>query len=31
MIDASKQNSTLLQDGIVPLYTENYFKLRENV
>lgn len=31
MIDASKQNNTLLQDGIVPLYTENYFKLRESL
>jgi predicted dehydrogenase len=31
MIDASKQNHTLLQDGIVPLYTENYFKLRESL
>jgi scyllo-inositol 2-dehydrogenase (NADP+) len=31
MIDASKQNHTLLQDGIVPLYTENYLKLKENL
>ena len=31
MIDASKENYTLLQDGIVPLYTENYLKLKENL
>jgi len=31
MIDASKENHTLLQDGIVPLYTENYLKLKENL
>lgn len=31
MIEASNQNHTLLQDGIVPLYTENYLKLRENL
>ena len=31
MIEASKQNHTLLQDGIVPLYTENYLKLKENL
>jgi predicted dehydrogenase len=31
MIEASKQNHTLLQDGIVPLYAENYLKLRENL
>lgn len=31
MIGASRQNHTLLQDGIVPLYTENYFRLKENL
>jgi predicted dehydrogenase len=31
MIEASKQNHTLLQDGIVPLYTDNYLKLKQNL
>jgi predicted dehydrogenase len=31
MIEASKQNQTLLQDGIVPLYTQNYLMLKENL
>lgn len=31
MIDASIQNHTLLQDGIIPLYTENYLKLKESL
>ena len=31
MIKASKQNHVLLQDGIVPLYTGNYLKLKENL
>lgn len=31
LIDASKRNHTLLQDGIVPLYTANYLKLAENL
>ncbi len=31
IINASNQNHTLLQDGIVPLYTENYLKLKQNL
>jgi len=31
MIEASNQDHTLLQDGIVPLYTENYLRLKENL
>jgi predicted dehydrogenase len=31
MINASKQNHTLLQDGMVPLYSENYLKLKESL
>jgi Predicted dehydrogenases and related proteins len=31
MIEASNQNHTLLQDGIVPLYTENYLRRKQNL
>lgn len=31
MIEASKRNHTLLQDGIVPLYTKNYLQLKQSI